>query len=166
MTGPRKRYSAAFKARIALEAAKQTRTLAELSRIFQVHPVQISRWKKQLLDGVESLFSDDRRRERDEKAETPVLRLTNEGTQALRFLRPIEIHKSIEEYLLGEKHRTQDCEAQWQRQARISRTADDWTQRNLAVGAGDGGDRSGRNGLNGGRHCHGPPQSEFDTRQQ
>ncbi len=51
MTGTRKRHSAAFKARVALEAAKQTRTLAELARAFQVHPVQISQWKKQLLDG-------------------------------------------------------------------------------------------------------------------
>ena len=48
MTGTRKRHSAAFKARVALEAAKQTRTLAELSRAFQVHPVQISQWKKQV----------------------------------------------------------------------------------------------------------------------
>ena len=66
MTGTRKRYSAAFKARVALEAAKQTRTLAELSKSFQVHPVQISQWKKQLLDGVESLFRDGRHRDRDE----------------------------------------------------------------------------------------------------
>ena len=61
-----KRHPAAFKAKVALEAVKQTRTLAELSRTFQGHPVQISQWKKQLLDGVESLFSDGRRRERDE----------------------------------------------------------------------------------------------------
>jgi putative transposase len=66
MTGTRKRYSAAFKARVALEAAKQTRTLAELSRAFQVHPVPISQWKKQLLDGVESLFRDGRNHDRDE----------------------------------------------------------------------------------------------------
>ena len=66
MTGTRKRHSAAFKARVALEAAKQTRTLAELSRAFQIHPVQISQWKKQLLDGVESLFRDGRRRDHDE----------------------------------------------------------------------------------------------------
>ncbi len=66
MTGTRKRHSAAFKARVALEAAKQTRTLAELARAFQVHPVQISQWKKQLLDGVESLFGDGRRREQDQ----------------------------------------------------------------------------------------------------
>jgi transposase-like protein len=66
MTGTRKRHSAAFKARVALEASKQTRTIAELSRTFQVHPVQISQWKKQLLDGVESLFRDGRRRDHDE----------------------------------------------------------------------------------------------------
>jgi transposase-like protein len=66
MTGKRKRHSAAFKAKVALEAAKQTRTVAELAKTFQVHPVQISQWKKQLLDGVESLFRDGRRREHEE----------------------------------------------------------------------------------------------------
>jgi putative transposase len=65
MADTRKRYFAAFKARVALEAAKQTRTLAELSKSFQVHPVQISQWKRQLLDGVESLFRDGRNRDRD-----------------------------------------------------------------------------------------------------
>ena len=52
----RKRHSAAFKAKVALEAAKQTKTVAELAKAYQVHPVQISQWKKQLLDGIESLF--------------------------------------------------------------------------------------------------------------
>ena len=65
MAGSRKRHSAAFKARVALEAAKQSKTLAELAKAYQVHPVQISQWKKQLLDGVESLFRDGRRREQD-----------------------------------------------------------------------------------------------------
>lgn len=65
MAGTRKRHSASFKARVALEAAKQTKTVAELARTFQVHPVQISQWKKQLLDGAETLFRDGRRREYD-----------------------------------------------------------------------------------------------------
>jgi putative transposase len=65
MAGARKRHSASFKAKVALEAAKQTRTIAELAKAYQVHPVQISQWKKQLLDGAESLFQDGRRRERD-----------------------------------------------------------------------------------------------------
>jgi transposase-like protein len=66
MTGKRKRHSAAFKAKVALEAVKQTRTVAELAKVFQVHPVQISQWKKQLLDGAESLFGDGRRRVQEE----------------------------------------------------------------------------------------------------
>jgi putative transposase len=66
MTGKRRRHSASFKAKVALEAAKQTRTIAELAKTFQVHSVQISQWKKQLLDGAESLFRDGRRREHEE----------------------------------------------------------------------------------------------------
>jgi putative transposase len=66
MAGTRKRHSAAFKAKVALEAAKQTRTITELARAYQLHPIQISQWKKQLLDGIESLFRDGRRRDRDE----------------------------------------------------------------------------------------------------
>ena len=66
MAGTRKRHAAAFKARVALEAAKQAKTVAELAKTYQVHPVQISQWKKQLLDGVEDLFRDGRRREREE----------------------------------------------------------------------------------------------------
>jgi transposase-like protein len=52
----RKRHSAAFKAKVALEAVKQDKTIAELAKEHQVHPVQISQWKKQLLDGLEGLF--------------------------------------------------------------------------------------------------------------
>ena len=66
MTGTRKRYPASFMARVALEAAKQTKTLAELSGRYQVHSVPISQWKKQFLDGIESLFRDGRRRDHDE----------------------------------------------------------------------------------------------------
>ena len=66
MAGTRKRHSAAFKAKVALEAAKQNRTIAELAKAYQAHPVRISQWKKQLLDGAESLFRDGRRRDRDE----------------------------------------------------------------------------------------------------
>ncbi len=66
MPGKRKRHAAAFKAKVALEAAKQHKTVAELAKTFQVHPVQISQWKKQLLDGIDSLFSDARKREHED----------------------------------------------------------------------------------------------------
>jgi transposase-like protein len=66
MAGTRQRHSASFQAKVALEAAQQTRTIAELAKAYQVHPVQISQWKKQLLDGVEAIFRDGRRRDRDD----------------------------------------------------------------------------------------------------
>ena len=66
MAGTRKRHPAAFKAKVALEAAKQTKTVAELAKAFQVHPVQIGQWKKQLLDGAESLFRDGRGRQHED----------------------------------------------------------------------------------------------------
>jgi len=68
MAGTRKRHTASFKAKVTLEAAKQNRTAAELAEAYQVHPVQISQWKKQLLDGVESLFRDGRRQREDHEA--------------------------------------------------------------------------------------------------
>jgi transposase-like protein len=68
MAAKRKRHPAAFKAKVALEAAKQTRTVADLAKVYQVHPVQISQWKKQLLDGVETLFRDGRRQREDGEA--------------------------------------------------------------------------------------------------
>jgi len=66
MAKTRKHYSPGFKAKVALEAVKQKRTTAELAQAYEVHPVQISQWKKQLLEGVESLFRDGRRRKQDE----------------------------------------------------------------------------------------------------
>ncbi|MBV8607784.1 MAG: hypothetical protein JO034_10030 [Singulisphaera sp.] len=42
MAGTKKRHPAAFKAKVALEAAKQTRIAAELAKALQVHPVRIS----------------------------------------------------------------------------------------------------------------------------
>ncbi len=54
----RKRHAAGFKAKVALEAARQTKTVAELAKQYQVHPVQISQWKKQLLEGIETLFEN------------------------------------------------------------------------------------------------------------
>lgn len=57
MTKSRKRHSAEFKAKVALEAAKEIKTLNELASLYGVHPGQISQWKNQLLESVPTLFS-------------------------------------------------------------------------------------------------------------
>jgi len=62
MVNMRKSYNAAFRAKVALEAVKEEKTLAELSSLYGVHANQISRWKKQLLASLPDLFTDRRKR--------------------------------------------------------------------------------------------------------
>jgi transposase len=53
----RKRYGAAFKAKVALEALKGDLTLAQLATKHGVHQGQISSWRKQAVDGMAGVFS-------------------------------------------------------------------------------------------------------------
>ena len=53
----RKQYSASFKARVALDALKELKTLNELASEYEIHPNQISQWKKQLKDEAQDVFS-------------------------------------------------------------------------------------------------------------
>ena len=65
----RKRRSAQFKFKVALEAAKGIKTLSELSSKYGVHSTQISEWKTQLLnDGVSIFSTTTARQQRDQEA--------------------------------------------------------------------------------------------------
>jgi len=57
MSTQRKRYSAEFKARVALEALKGHKTVNELASAYGVHPTQITHWKHRLQQEVPDIFS-------------------------------------------------------------------------------------------------------------
>jgi transposase len=56
--GKRTRYSAEFKSKVALEALREEQTLSELSSKYNVHPNQISKWKKEAIEGMASIFAN------------------------------------------------------------------------------------------------------------
>jgi transposase-like protein len=72
MKRPRRNHSAEFKARVAREALRGVKTVAEIAQENQLHPVQVSTWKKELEENMSSIFErkgagDDRAREWEEQ---------------------------------------------------------------------------------------------------
>lgn len=58
MARKRRSFTSTFKSKVALEAIQGMRTISELAQKHKLHPTQINLWKKQLLDGAESVFED------------------------------------------------------------------------------------------------------------
>lgn len=56
MKATRRKFSAGFKAKVAIEALKERESLAELSKRFEVHPNMISKWKKEFLEHSAEVF--------------------------------------------------------------------------------------------------------------
>lgn len=56
MKAKRRRHDASFKARVALEALKGIRTIQQIAKEFDVHPVQVSDWKKAVQERLGSVF--------------------------------------------------------------------------------------------------------------
>mgnify|MGYP001354408461 CR=1 FL=1 len=54
--GKRRQHSAEFKARVALEAVQGLKTVNEIAREHEVHPVQVSQWKKELVERLPEVF--------------------------------------------------------------------------------------------------------------
>jgi len=65
MQNRRRKHGSKFKAKVALAAIKGDKTIAELASEFEVHPSQINKWKKQLLESSPDIFSD--RPQRDQR---------------------------------------------------------------------------------------------------
>ena len=67
MSKNRRNHSSTFKAKVALAAIKGDKTMSELSSFYVLHPAQIQKWKKQLLEGSKDVFgaSEKERRHYD-----------------------------------------------------------------------------------------------------
>jgi transposase-like protein len=65
----RKTYSGKFKGKVAIEAVKEEKTIAELAGQYEVHPTQVKAWKQHVLSHIEEIFVDNRRKHDKEREE-------------------------------------------------------------------------------------------------
>jgi len=69
MKNKRRNHTSVFKAKVALAAIKGNKTIAELASEYEVHPNQITQWKKKLLDATPEVFSRCRQRDKQKQDE-------------------------------------------------------------------------------------------------
>jgi len=75
MSNERRRYDAGFKAKVAMEAVKGLKTIAEISSEYKIHSSQINGWKKVLQAGTVSLFQEGRNHREESRNDELVDRL-------------------------------------------------------------------------------------------
>jgi transposase-like protein len=61
MKAKRRRHDGAFKARVALEAMKEEKTIHEIAQDNDIHPTQVTDWKKMLVENIAGLFEKGKR---------------------------------------------------------------------------------------------------------
>ena len=66
MKAKRKRHEPEFKARVAIEALKNIKTIQQIAKEYDIHPVQVSEWKKKMLDGAADVFSSTNKKKGSE----------------------------------------------------------------------------------------------------
>lgn len=73
MSNRRIRHRAEFKAKVALNAVSESRTLAELASEYGVHSTQITRWKQELVARAPDLFGKEKKKVENHEAEVAEL---------------------------------------------------------------------------------------------
>ena len=98
MADKRRTLSPEFKAKIALEAIRGEKTINELAKEHQVHPGQITQWKKDLLAGAADIFSGKAalRKAEDEQKKTEEF-----------YLESYRVHRRLY-FLSGDSHEAEE----------------------------------------------------------
>lgn len=63
----RKTYTGKFKTEVVLEILKEDKTISEIASLYEVHPNQLSKWKKEAIEGLTKVLEDGRKKSDKEK---------------------------------------------------------------------------------------------------
>ena len=79
----RQNFSDNFKATVALEALRGDKTVQEIAAKRQLHPTQVSRWKRQEIEGMAGVFSDKVKKAENDDGEIKELHVPLPGSTCL-----------------------------------------------------------------------------------
>ena len=89
MKRSRRKFSAAFKAKVALEALKEQKTLQELSSKFEVHPNQITTWKNEFISNASAAFEKKTSKTEPEIEREKLFKVIGEQKVEIDFLKEV-----------------------------------------------------------------------------
>ena len=89
MKKERRKFSSAFKAKVAIEAIKEDKTIQELASKHQVHPSQVTTWKKEFLDNASMVFESKRHEVKDESKDKILYSKIGELQIEIDFLKKV-----------------------------------------------------------------------------
>lgn len=69
MKNTRRKFTVEFKAKVAIEAIKERQSLSELAERFELHPNQISQWKREFIENATMVFSKGKDHEQEPKVD-------------------------------------------------------------------------------------------------
>ena len=88
MKRQRRKHSSEFKAKVALEAFRGLKTVSEIAAEFEVHPVMVSNWKKEMLASLPEVFEkkNSKKNQDDQKETGDLERKVGQLTMEVDFL--------------------------------------------------------------------------------
>jgi|APGre2960657373_1045057.scaffolds.fasta_scaffold146221_2 transposase-like protein len=89
MKKERRKFTAAFKAKVAIEALQEKLTLQEISSKYTIHQNQITTWKKEFLDKSEMIFSREKQEKVDESIQKELYSKIGELQVQVDFLKKV-----------------------------------------------------------------------------
>ena len=85
----RKKHNSGFKTKVVLEALQERDSIQEIAKKYDLHPTQISTWKKQFLSSASSVFEKGVDKSDDEKEKTDLFKKVGQLQMEVDFLKKV-----------------------------------------------------------------------------